>query len=200
MMSISQSRKLINLISLTGVILTVFVSIYFYKLGVFEDLDSLQQLVGKSIIVGPLVFIVIQMVQVIIPIIPGGISLAAGVLIFGPYWGFILNYVGICLGSIVLFLLGRSYGRPLIKRMVSEKIYDKYSHWLENDKKFERLFSLAIFLPLAPDDALCLMASLTNMSLKKYTIIILLAKPASIFLYSLALLYGGGVLVNLLPH
>lgn len=166
----------------------------------FEDLDSLQQLVGKSIIVGPLVFIVIQMVQVIIPIIPGGISLAAGVLIFGPYWGFILNYVGICLGSIVLFLLGRSYGRPLIKRMVSEKIYDKYSHWLENDKKFERLFSLAIFLPLAPDDALCLMASLTNMSLKKYTIIILLAKPASIFLYSLALLYGGGVLVNLLPH
>ena len=65
-------------------------------------------------------------------------------------------------------------------------------------KRFERLFALAIFFPIAPDDALCLMAGLTKMSVKKFTLIILLAKPASIYLYSLALIYGGTFLTSLL--
>ena len=61
-----------------------------------------------------------------------------------------------------------------------------------------KLFALAIFLPVAPDDALCLMAGLTNMSVKRYTLIILIAKPLSIFLYSMALIYGGQYLSGLL--
>ncbi|MGM0213043.1 TVP38/TMEM64 family protein [Enterococcus sp. AZ109] len=199
-MSIAQSRKLLNAISFTGLAFSVGLAVYFYHLGVFKDLNSLQGLVGQSVLIGPLIFVVIQMVQVIVPILPGGISLAAGVLIFGPFWGFIYNYVGICVGSIVLFLLGRHYGRPLISHLVSEKIFEKYSRWLENDKHFEKIFALAIFLPVAPDDALCLMASVTNISLKKYVTIILLAKPASIFLYSLALLHGGSWLASLLTH
>ncbi|GCF95746.1 TVP38/TMEM64 family protein [Enterococcus florum] len=199
-MSVSQSKKLINAVSFTGIAFSIALSIYFYRLGVFQDMASLRHLVGNSTIAGPLVFILIQMIQVIIPILPGGISLAAGVLIFGPYWGFLYNYLGICLGSIILFLLGRHYGKPFISHLVSEKVYRKYSHWLENDRRFEKMFSLAIFLPIAPDDALCLMASLTNISFKKYTAIILLAKPASIFLYSFALLHGGQLLSSLLTH
>jgi uncharacterized membrane protein YdjX (TVP38/TMEM64 family) len=81
--------------------------------------------------------------------------------------------------------------------MVSEKTYDKYSGWLENQSRFDKLFALAIFLPIAPDDALCLMAGLTNISLKKYIWIILLAKPASILLYSMGLVYGGSFLTQL---
>ncbi|EOS8032382.1 TVP38/TMEM64 family protein, partial [Enterococcus hirae] len=168
------------------------------NLGVFKDLNSLRGLVGDSIILGPIIFILIQILQVVIPIIPGGISTAAGVLIFGPYAGFIYNYVGICIGSIIIFLLGRRYGKPFILSMVSDKTYNKYVGWLDNQNRFEKLFALAIFLPVAPDDALCLMAGLTNISVKKYTWIILLAKPLSIFLYSMALIYGGHFLSGLL--
>lgn len=199
-MSIAQSRKLLNIISLMGIAVTISLAIYFYQLGIFKDMNALQQLVGQSAIVGPLVFVLIQIIQVVIPIIPGGISLAAGVIIFGPYWGFVYNYVGICIGSLILFALGRHHGKPLIEHLVSEKIFDKYSHMLDNESRFEKIFAIAIFLPVAPDDALCLMASLTNMSFKKYTAIILLAKPASIFLYSLALLQGGQLLSQLLTH
>ena len=199
-MSVVQSRRLLNLISLMGIAITVSLTIYFYRLGVFNDMNSLRQLVGHSPIAGPLIFALIQIIQVVIPIIPGGISLAAGVLIFGPYWGFVYNYVGIVIGSLILFLMGRHYGKPLIMHLVSDKVYQKYSHWLDDQPRFEKLFALAIFLPVAPDDALCLMASLTNMSFKKYSAIIFLAKPASIFLYSLALLQGGNLLSSLLVH
>ncbi|EMF0260398.1 TVP38/TMEM64 family protein [Enterococcus hirae] len=197
-MNIAASRKLINFISIIGLVISIGLTIYFINLGVFKDLNSLRGLVGDSIILGPIIFILIQILQVVIPIIPGGISTAAGVLIFGPYAGFIYNYVGICIGSIIIFLLGRRYGKPFILSMVSDKTYNKYVGWLDNQNRFEKLFALAIFLPVAPDDALCLMAGLTNISVKKYIWIILLAKPLSIFLYSMALIYGGHFLSGLL--
>ncbi|MBO0472594.1 hypothetical protein IGL98_001661 [Enterococcus sp. DIV0840] len=197
-MSIALSRKIINIISIVGIIATIAVTIYFVRLGVFKDINALRGLVGDSVILGPILFMLIQIIQVVIPIIPGGISCAAGVLIFGPFAGFIYNYVGIAIGSVIIFLLGRQYGKPFILSLVSDKTYNKYIGWLDNEKRFERLFALAIFLPIAPDDALCLMAGLTKMSLKKFTLIIILAKPVSIFLYSLALIYGGTFLNGLL--
>lgn len=197
-MNVAVSRKLMSIISIIGIGFSIALTIYFINLGVFKDLNALRGLVGDSIILGPIIFILIQILQVVIPIIPGGISTAAGVLIFGPYAGFIYNYVGICIGSIIIFLLGRKYGKPFILSMISDKTYDKYIGWLENQSRFEKLFALAIFLPVAPDDALCLMAGLTNISVKKYTLIILIAKPLSIFLYSMALIYGGNFLTGLL--
>ncbi|HAQ6023227.1 TPA: TVP38/TMEM64 family protein [Enterococcus faecium] len=197
-MNIAASRKLINFISIIGLGLSIALTIYFINLGVSKDLNALRGLVGDSIILGPIIFVFIQILQVVIPIIPGGISTAAGVLIFGPYAGFIYNYIGICIGSIIIFLLGRRYGKPFILSMISDKTYNKYIGWLDNQNRFEKLFALAIFLPVAPDDALCLMAGLTNMSVKRYTLIILIAKPLSIFLYSMALIYGGQYLSGLL--
>ena len=197
-MNIAASRKLINFISIIGLGLSIALTIYFINLGVFKDLNALRGLVGDSIILGPIIFVFIQILQVVIPIIPGGISTAAGVLIFGPYAGFIYNYIGICIGSIIIFLLGRRYGKPFILSMISDKTYNKYIGWLDNQNRFEKLFALAIFLPVAPDDALCLMAGLTNMSVKRYTLIILIAKPLSSFLYSMALIYGGQYLSGLL--
>ena len=197
-MNIAASRKLINFISIIGLGLSIALTSYVINLGVFKDLNALRGLVGDSIILGPIIFVFIQILQVVIPIIPGGISTAAGVLIFGPYAGFIYNYIGICIGSIIIFLLGRRYGKPFILSMISDKTYNKYIGWLDNQNRFEKLFALAIFLPVAPDDALCLMAGLTNMSVKRYTLIILIAKPLSIFLYSMALIYGGQYLSGLL--
>ncbi|MBK0039199.1 MULTISPECIES: TVP38/TMEM64 family protein [unclassified Enterococcus] len=197
-MSIATSRRIINTISIIGLGLSIALTIYFINLGVFKDINALRGLVGNSVILGPIVFILLQILQVVIPIIPGGVSSAAGVLIFGPYLGFVYNYVGISIGSVIIFLLGRRYGKPFILSMISDKTYDKYIGWLDNQSRFEKLFALAIFLPVAPDDALCLMAGLTNVSVKKFTLIILLAKPASIFLYSMALIYGGTFLTGLL--
>ncbi|NCE16512.1 TVP38/TMEM64 family protein [Enterococcus gallinarum] len=197
-MSIATSRRIINTISIIGLGLSIALTIYFINLGVFKDINALRGLVGNSVILGPIIFMLLQILQVVIPIIPGGISSAAGVLIFGPYLGFVYNYVGISIGSVIIFLLGRRYGKPFILSMISDKTYDKYIGWLDNQSRFEKLFALAIFLPVAPDDVLCLMAGLTNISVKKFTLIILLAKPLSIFLYSMALIYGGTFLTGLL--
>ncbi|MHC5269904.1 TVP38/TMEM64 family protein [Enterococcus sp. LJL98] len=195
-MNVTTSRRIINSISIIGMGFSVALAIYFFNLGLFDDLHALQDLVGRSFVIGPIIFILLQIIQVVIPIIPGGISTAAGVFIFGPVAGFIYNYIGICLGSILVFLLGRYYGKPFVLSFVSEKQYNRYVAYLDNQNRFDKLFALAIFFPIAPDDILCLMAGLTNISLKKFSWIILLGKPASILIYSLLLIYGGNFLTQ----
>lgn len=157
----------------------------------FSDMNSLKQFIAEGGIWGPLIFVLIQIIQVVIPIIPGGVSCAAGVVLFGPWAGLLYNYVGIVIGSFINFYLARKYGTTLVKSFVSESTYDKYSNWLDKGKKFDKFFALAIFFPVAPDDFLCMLAGLTKMSLKRFSAIILLGKPASIAMYSLTLIYAG---------
>ena len=102
-------------------------------------------------------------------------------------WGFVYNYIGISIGSILAFLLSKQYGRPFVRNIIGEKNYDKYIGWLSKGNGFDKAFAVAIFLPVAPDDLLCYIAGLTKMTLKKFTAIILLGKPGSILLYSLGL-------------
>ena len=85
------------------------------------------------------------------------------------------------------FAVARNCGKPLLSLLFLEKTIQRYSHWTEEKDRFARLFALAIFLPVAPDDFLCYLAGTTEMSWGRYTAIILLCKPFAIALYSLGL-------------
>ncbi|HWT73725.1 MAG TPA: TVP38/TMEM64 family protein, partial [Mobilitalea sp.] len=161
--------------------------IYGYKNGLFSSIDSFRSFFEGFGIWTALVFVLIQLIQVVIPIIPGAIGCVAGVIIFGPWYGLLYNYIGICVGSTLAFLLSRRYGTLFVRGMIGTKSYDKYINWINRGKKFDIMFALAIFFPVAPDDLLCYIAGLTKMELKRFIAIILLGKPLSIALYSIGL-------------
>lgn len=190
-MSRETTKKVLNIATAVSLIVIVILTIYGVRTGILTDREKLEMLVKESGIWGPLLFVLIQMVQVVIPIIPGGITCGVGVVIFGAWYGLLYNYIGIVAGSLLNFYLARRYGQCFVKYFVKEETYDKYVGWLEKGKKFDKFFAFAIFFPCAPDDALCLIAGLTKMTWKKFTAIILLGKPASIAMYSLALVYAG---------
>lgn len=160
---------------------------YFYTQGYFTDPSALQALLTKTGWFAPLLFMFLQIVQVVIPIIPGGISSAIGVLCFGPWLGFFYNYLGLVIGSILAFLIARKYGKDFILKFVKQEQYDKYIQWLDRGKKFDWFFAAAIFFPCAPDDVLCMIAGLSKMSLTKFTWIIVLGKPLALIAYSMSL-------------
>ncbi|MDF7638231.1 TVP38/TMEM64 family protein [Lactobacillus sp. ESL0791] len=189
-LSAKNSRKLINILTVVCGIIIILLVIYWYRLGIFTSQAKMKAYLADKKIIGPVVFTLIQIVQVVIPIIPGGVSLLGGVIFFGPIAGFIYNYVGICIGSIINFFLARYYGRPFILHIVSEKTLDKYMKWTKNQKKFNWFFALCIVAPAAPDDVLCLLAGLTNMNPWTYFWIIILGKPWTIAAYSFGLDYG----------
>ena len=176
-----------KIISAALFLLTIVIAIYGWHKGIFTSSEQLGIFLQKYAVAAPIVFILIQIIQVVFPIIPGGLGCLGGVLIFGPIKGFIYNYIGICIGSVFAFLLGRQYGRDFIRKITGEKFYDKYSTYLTKPKGFDRVFATLIFLPVAPDDFLCYLAGISEITLKKFTFIILLGKPLAIFLYSMGL-------------
>ena len=111
----------------------------------------MQAFLERAGVLAPLVFMAIQAVQVVIPILPGAIGCVFGVVFFGAVKGFFYNYIGICIGSVAAFLLARACGQDLVQQMTGAKFYQKYSKYLLQEKQFERIFALLIFLPVAPE-------------------------------------------------
>ena len=186
-MTRSVEKTALQAVSFTGFALCLLVALWGWQTGVLTSQERLQALVASCGMAGVLLFTVFQAVQVVVPILPGGLGCLAGVLLFGPVWGFVYNYVGICIGSLMAFAVARNCGKPLLGLLFSEKTIQRYSHWTEEKGRFARLFALAIFLPVAPDDFLCYLAGTTEMNWGRYTAIILLCKPFAIALYSLGL-------------
>lgn len=156
-----------------------------WRQGHFESPETMRTYVRGFGLLGPIVLGVIQALQVIIPVVPGFLGCMVGAGLFGVWGGFFCNYIGISLGSLIAFLLARHYGVGLVRLIFSEEKYQKYLGWLSGKKSFVLVLWLSILLPLAPDDFLCYFSGLTNMSFRKFTWIILLAKPWVILAYSI---------------
>ena len=164
----------------------IFFVVYGIYTKIFYSESALNVYLEKFGIWSPIIFVVFQAIQVVFPILPGGIGMLGGLVIFGPLVGFIYNYVGICIGSVLAFLIAKRYGMRIIESLFIPKLHSKYMKWTEN-KNFSVLFALAIILPIAPDDFLCYLAGTTKMTLLKFTLIILLGKPFGIAAYSFGL-------------
>ncbi|MFU2204946.1 TVP38/TMEM64 family protein [Streptococcus pluranimalium] len=183
-------QKLIRFLGILLVIATGLLIIWLYRIGILNDSNMLKAVVVKYEVLGPLIFIVVQIIQVVFPVIPGGVTTVIGFLVFGWWRGFIYNYIGIIIGSFILFLLVKKFGRKFILLFVKEDTFYSYEKRLES-KGFENFFILSMVAPFAPADVMVMITALTNMSVKRFLLIIMLAKPFSIVAYSAILIYGG---------
>ena len=191
-------QRLIQFLGILALIGTLALVVWFYRLGILNDSNALKDFVHRHQFWGPLIFVLVQIFQVVFPIIPGGVTTVAGFLIFDPWLGFLYKYLGIIIGSIILFLLVRIYGRKFILLFVNEKTFYKYEARLET-KGFETFFILCMLSPISPADVLVMITGLTRISLKRFILIIMLTKPISILSYSYIWIFGGD-LIKIILH
>ena len=158
--------------------------------GKFDSLETLQAYIGEFGFWGPLILTLIQAVQVVIPILPGFLGSIVGGLLFGMWPGFWCNYIGISAGSLLAFLIAKKCGKPLVDKMFKGEKYEKVSNWAANSKSYSVSLFLATLLPLFPDDFFCYFSGLTNMSFKKFSLIIILGKPWCLLAYAILVEYG----------
>lgn len=153
--------------------------------GKFDSVDTLQAYVRSFGILAPVMLGALQASQVVIPVLPGFLGCAAGAVLFGSMGGFWCNYIGISLGSIAAFLLARKCGVGLVKRIFSERTYEKWSGRIGTGKYYTIILLLIMVLPLFPDDFFCYFTGLTKMRTQKFVGLILIGKPWCILAYSL---------------
>ena len=148
-------------------------------------MEDLQAYVKQFGVFAPVLLILIQAMQVVVPVLPGYLGCAVGALSFGSVIGFWCNYVGICVGSVIAYFLARKFGIDIVLTMFSKKLYEKWAKRIERSKSYAVFLFLATLLPLFPDDFLCYFSGLIKMNRRRFIGIIILGKPWCILAYSL---------------
>ena len=178
------SKLLIKIVTIIITIFLVCFIVYAVRLGLLEDKEILVSYMKSLGFIAPLFFLFLQAFQVVFPVIPGGASCLAGVLAFGPFEGFIYNYLGLSIGSVISYSLSKKYGLKIIYKLFDKSLVDKYLKYIRNNT-FKKIFFLGILIPGAPDDLLCYIAGISNINLKEFIIYIILGKPLTLIFYSI---------------
>lgn len=164
---------------------SAIILIYGWLGGHFNSIDKLRDYVDSFRIWGPLILALIQMLQVILPVLPGFMGCIVGTALFGAAGGFWVNYIGISTGSIIAYWLAKRYGVQLVNKMMPMRKYEKHIEQINRSKSYSVVLFLSILLPLAPDDFLCYFSGLINMSSRRFVTNIILGKPWCILFYSI---------------
>lgn len=149
-----------------------------YKSGWLEKINSVEDLRELLDSAGPLasvVYFVLQMMTVIIAPIPSNISMMAGALALGFWKAMILGVLAVIAGSVIVFLAARRLGRNAVQRFMDRGTMEKYLPVIE--EKQDMFLFLTMLFPFFPDDAICMLAGLTNISLKRFTVIMACTRP-----------------------
>jgi len=148
--------------------------VWYYISSFLVDKEAVRNIVSSYGIFAPLIFIIIQITQNIVAPIAHYPILLAGGFIFGPVPGFFYNWIGTTIGTFIIILLTKKYGRPLVEKMVNKKFISKYDGIIKKLSPFG-LF-IIYFLPGFPDDEITYLIGLSNMPIRSIFIAILLGK------------------------
>ncbi len=114
---------------------------------------AIAQYVRDSGPYGPIVFIVLQALQVVLAPIPGEATGILGGYLFGTLPGLIYSTIGLTIGSALGFGLGRWLGLPFVRRFVKQETYHKFDFLTQ--AKGELIVFLLFLIPGFPKDTLC---------------------------------------------
>lgn len=141
--------------------------------------EALQELIAGTGGYGVMVFILISFLQVTFVPIPGAVTILAGGMLFGFWLGALYSLIGILLGAIVAFALGRCIGRRFVDWAAGG--HETVDYYLDKCKGRENVLLFFMFLlPAFPDDALCAVAGITHMRWPVFLSMQIITRPVSI--------------------
>ena len=144
-----------------------------------ENLAGLFQAAGNW---GPLIFILLEAAQVLTIFWPMPLEIAGGYL-FGLPLGVFFSTLGLTLGSVVAFLVGRWLASTYLPRLVHP---DDLTQFQELMKREGTLAAFIIFLvPGVPKDFVSYLLGTTPLSLKFFVVAVTLVRLPSTILLNL---------------
>jgi uncharacterized membrane protein YdjX (TVP38/TMEM64 family) len=108
-----------------------------------------------------IVFISLQILQVLLAPIPGEITGFLGGYLYGRVAGTVLSTIGLALGAAIAFEAAKFFGTPIVNRIVRKEVMDRFDHFVTH-RGLQIVFILFL-IPGFPKDSLCYLLGLTHM-------------------------------------
>ena len=182
----------------TGLFLLILVLIFVVTYSILKvtgawekvnSIDKIRDIVQSGGVFSFLIFIIFQILQTTILQIPAIFVTIAGAVIFGRWPAFIMSYIAVMIGSLIMFLVGRKAGRKFLNWMIGK---DSSEKWIDRMSRGKYLFFLMMIFPMFPDDILCVVAGLTNMSFSFFFWTNILARGVGI---ACTVFFGSGAII-----
>ncbi|MBE5756848.1 MAG: TVP38/TMEM64 family protein [Clostridiales bacterium] len=163
-------KKLIISLIFAGIFLGVIYLIFYFLGWTKISKEELQLKIEKTGVIAPLVFVLVSFLQVTFIPIPGTVTILVGNYLFGFWLSFLYSYIGMFLGGMFAYFLGKWIGRPFINWLAGSK--EEANRWIKKLKGKEKVLLFFMFLlPLFPDDLLCSLAGILPITVLEFMII-----------------------------
>lgn len=195
------------------VLVIILLSVLLWRplIKLFSSQETLKEFILRFDFLAPLILIALISLQILISPLPGQITGLVSGYLFGIVLGTIYSITGIIIGSYIVLLLSRRYGRPFAEKMVKKKTVEKFDRITDKAGPFT-LF-LIYLLPIFPDDTICYLAGLTKIKIGILVVISGLGRLPGLFVLNLVgngvassnlifplLFLGGALVVSLLIY
>ncbi|MEK6711805.1 MAG: TVP38/TMEM64 family protein [Nitrospinota bacterium] len=131
----------------------------------------------------PLVFIGLQVFQVVFSPIPGELTGFLGGYVFGVWPSVVYSTIGLSAGSWACFFIGRWLGRPFVERLMSRAVLDKFDFLVMGRGA---LLAFVFFsIPGFPKDYMCYLLGLSPLRTGTFLIVATLGRVPGTLMLSL---------------
>ncbi len=130
---------------------------------IFASVTRLREWVAGWGAAAPLVYVALQVAQIVVFIIPGEVVQIAGGYLFGAWLGTILALVGTILGATLCFFLARLLGKPFVAVIVPRERMEGVEKLLAS-RSARSIFFLLYLIPGIPKDVLGYVAGLSPLT------------------------------------
>jgi uncharacterized membrane protein YdjX (TVP38/TMEM64 family) len=150
----------------------IFLVLWFYRapllatLRWFSDLEAVTASIKGYGLWGPVILCVLFILQTFLAFIPGQALMVASGYVYGFSGGIMLTWVSLVLGGQVAFWLARHYGRPFAEQWISANVLDRWDK--SSAGQGIVFYTVTLVMPFFPNDAMCYVAGLGNMSGRRF--------------------------------
>lgn len=177
------NKKIRTTLFIIVTLLLIALTIYLFPLMLSLKDESarikLQNQVDSSGFLGWLLMLLIQVAQVVVAILPGEpVEIIMGIM-YGPILGTLTCLLGIFIGTMLIFLLARSIGKPFVSLFVEPEKIAQYK-FINTSKKKDSLVFILFFIPGTPKDVITYFAPFIKMNIFRFTLISIFARIPSV--------------------
>lgn len=156
-------KRLLAFVGFPLLVAALLVPVIIFRADIWRLFTSVPRLVAwvrASGPVAPLLYMAIQIFQIVVFVVPGEVVQIAGGYLFGIWPNTLYSVVGIAIGSAIDFFLARLLGVPFVNAIVApEKVEGVRKLLVTRSSKL--VFFLLFVIPGVPKDVLCYVAGLT---------------------------------------
>ncbi len=146
----------------------------------FSDRDAVTASITGYGLWGPAILFVLFILQTFLAFIPGQALMVSSGYIYGFTGGILITWISLTVGGQAAFWLARRYGRPFAKKFVSPPVLDRWDKSAAGQGI--EFYVISLVLPLFPNDAMCYVAGLGNMSFRRFLIANIVGRGIASFL------------------